>query len=297
MAIVLVLAAAVYLLACVMLVNWLARAWPPGAVPAAVGEIPAAAARRTAIGRRAGVVIGLLAGGVAAYWDALGRGLLLAGPVFGLCVLAGVVAGELSVRPKEGQTRTAVLEVRRVRDYLPRGLATAVVGATAALAAIVTVTTVTAAADDLGRPGRDLVLSCGPGSQYSAGPWPGAFYSAPLAALVIAGLIAAAAALHAVIGRARTSADPGAVAADDAVRQRAAWTITGACGVLVTLPLAGICLVSAGALLSVPCRPAWWTYAGWALIALMVPAVALLGWCATVLLAPARTVTAARAAR
>ena len=51
---------------------------------------------------------------------------LLAGPVFGLCVLAGVAAGEISVRPTAGRTRTAAVEVRRVRDYLPRGLASAV---------------------------------------------------------------------------------------------------------------------------------------------------------------------------
>ncbi len=86
-----------------------------------------------------------------------------------------------------------------------------------------------------------------------------------------AGLIAAGSALRAVIRRARTGADPDTVAADDALRQRAARTITSACGILVTVPLAGTCLVSAGALLSFSCRPAWWTYAGWALLALLIP--------------------------
>jgi len=87
------------------------------------------------------------------------------------------------------------------------------------------------------------------------------------------------------------------VAADDAMRQRAARMITGACGILVALPLAGVCLVSASDLLSFPCHPAWWTYAGWALLALLVLAVALMSWCAAVLLAPARAVTAAVPAR
>lgn len=292
-----ILIAGACLLAVAALVTWLARAWPPRTIPAGAAEVPAAAARRTANGRGAGVVMGMVAGGAAAYWGALGRGLLLAGPAFGLCVLVGVVAGEISVRPKGGQTRTAVVEVRQVRDYLPRGLAAAVLGATAALAGLVAVTTATAAADDLGRPGRALMLSCRPGLLQIMGPWPGSFYSAPLAALVIAGLIAAGAALRAVIGRARTGADPDAVAADDAVRRRAAWTITGACGILVTLPLAGISAVSAGAMLSASCRPVWWTYAAWALVTLLIPTLALMGWCATVLLAPARSVTAARAAR
>ena len=74
--------------------------------------VPAAAARRTANFRLAGVIIGLVAGSTAAGSGALGRGLLLTGPVFGLCVLAGVVAGEISMRPTRGQTRTAVVEVR-----------------------------------------------------------------------------------------------------------------------------------------------------------------------------------------
>lgn len=145
-------------------------------------------------------------------------------------------------------------------------------------------TTVTAGPDDLGRPGRVLLLSCQAGFKQTYGPWPGSFYSLPLAAVVAAGLIAGGGALRVVIRRARTGADPAAVAADDALRRRAARTVTGACGILVAVPLAGIC------------RPAWWTYAGWALQALLIPAVALMGWCAAVLLAPARA-TAAPAAR
>jgi hypothetical protein len=128
------------------------------------------------------------------------------------------------------------------------------------------------------------------------GPWPGSFYSVPLAAVVAAGLIGAGGALRVVIRRARSGADPALVAADDAIRQRAARAITGACGILVALPLAGTCLVSAGALLSFSCQPAWWTYAGWALLALLIPVLALLGWCAAALLAPARGIVAARPA-
>src|SRR5947209_5454626 len=166
----LVLAAGACLAAAVAVAAWLAHARSPGTVPVDGAAVPAAV-RRTAGFRLAGV--------------------------FGLWVLAGVVAGEISVRPAGGRTRTAAVEVRRVRDYLPR--------------------------------------------------------------------------------------------------RRAARTITGACGILVALPLAGVCLVSAGALLSLSCRPAWFTYAGWALLALLILAVALMGWCAAVLLAPARA--AARPAR
>jgi hypothetical protein len=269
------------LAAAVAVAAWLTHARSPGTVPVRGAAVPAAVVRRTASFRLAGVIAGLAAGGAAAGQGALGRGPLLAGPVLGLCVLAGVAAGEISVRPAGGRTRTAAVEVRRVRDYLPRGLATAV----------------TAGPDDLGRAGRVLLLSCQAGLQQTYGPWPGSFYSVPLAAVVAAGLIAGGGALRMVIRRARTGADADAVAADDALRRRAARTITGACGILVALPLAGVCLVSAGALLSISCHPAWWTYAGWALLALLIPVVALMGWSAAVLLAPARAAAAAPPAR
>ncbi len=294
---VLVLVTGACLATAVAVAAWLVRARSPGTVPVRGAAVAAAAARRTASFRLAGVITGLAAGAAAAGQGALGRGPLLAGPVFGLCVLAGVAAGEISVRPAGGRTRTAAVEVRRVRDYLPRGLASAVTAAAAVLAALVAVTTVTAGPDDLGRAGRVLLLSCQAGLQQTYGPWPGSFYSVPLGAVVAAGLIAGGGALRVVIRRARTGADAVAVAADDALRRRAARTITGACGILVALPLAGVCLVSAGALLSISCHPAWWTYAGWALLALLVFAVALMSWCAAVLLAPARTATAAPPAR
>lgn len=264
----LVLAAGACLAAAVAVAAWLAHARSPGTVPVDGAAVPAAV-RRTAGFRLAGV--------------------------FGLCVLAGVVAGEISVRPAGGRTRTAAVEVRRVRDYLPRRLAATVTSAAAVLAALAAVTTATAGPDDLGRAGRVLLLSCGPDAQETYGPWPGSFYTVPLAAVVAVGLITGGGALRVVIRRARTGADADTVAADDALRRRAARTITGACGILVALPLAGVCLVSAGALLSLSCRPAWFTYAGWALLALLILAVALMGWCAAVLLAPARA--AARPAR
>jgi hypothetical protein len=297
MAGVLVLAMGVCLSGALALVVWLTHPRPPGKVAVSATALHAAGARRIANRRRAGVIAGLLAGGAAAAWGALGRGLLLAGPVFGLCVLAGVLAGELSIRPAGGQTRAALVEVRRVRDYLPRGLATAVMAAATGLLALVTVTTASAGPDDLGRPGRVLLLRCGVGLWQDHGPWPGSFYSVPLAAVVATGLIGAAGALRVVIRRARTGADPAVVAADDALRQRAARAITGACGILVALPLAGTCLVSAGALLSFSCHPAWLTFAGWALLALLIPVMALMGWCAVALLAPAHGITAALPAR
>jgi hypothetical protein len=119
------------LVAGVVLARRLGRAAEDGRP--AVPSVPAAVARQTARWRWGGVITGLAVGGSAAGTGALGRGLLLAAPVFGLCVLAGVVAGEFTVRPAAGPARAAVLEVRRVRDYLPRGLTRAVLGAAVGL--------------------------------------------------------------------------------------------------------------------------------------------------------------------
>ncbi len=227
----------------------LALAWwltLPRAPEDELPAVPAAAARQTARWRRGGVITGLAVGGVAAGAGALGRGLLLAAPLFGLCVLAGLI----------------------------------------------TVTSAVAAPDGLGRAGRDLQLACGSGLLQTSGPWPGSFYTVPLAVLVAAGLVLAGGALRAVAGRARPGTDQETVAADDALRRRAAWTVTSACGILVAVPLAGLCAVSAGAVLSLFCRPAWLTVAGWALLGLAIAAVGLLSWCTAVLLAPGRVVTA-----
>ena len=255
--------------------------------------VPAAVARQTARWRWGGVITGLAVGGSAAGTGALGRGLLLAAPVFGLCVLAGVVAGEFTVRPAAGPARAAVLEVRRVRDYLPPGLTRAVLGAAVALAGLIAVTSAVASPDDLGRAGRSLQLAWGPDLVQAYGPWPGSFYTVPLAVLVAAGLVLAGGALRVVVGRARTGTEPEVIAADDALRRRAARAVTGACGILVAVPLAGCCAVSAGAVLSFSGRPAWLTAAGWAVSALAVAAVGLLSWCAAVLLVPGRVATAA----
>jgi hypothetical protein len=283
---VLLLALLVCLPAAVRLTARLSRARRPAVVPghaASVG-LPQSVNRRTAGWRWAGLAGGLVAGGAAASSGALGRGLLLAAPLLGLCVLAGVVVGETGVRPPAGRTRVAALETRSARDYLPRRLATAVTAAATLLLALLAITTATGAADDLGRSGRIVLLQCSQALRESARPWPGSFYSVPLAALVAAGLIMAGTALRVVAGRPRTGAGEAAVAADDALRHRASRAITSACGILVALPLAGCCVVTGVALLSLTCRPAWMTLAAWAVLAVAPPALALIGWCTVVVL-------------
>jgi len=94
--------------------------------PVAEAEVAAAVQRRTVIWRWSGVVAGTAGAVTAVLTGALGRGFMLAAPVFGLFVVAGVVVGELSVRAPARGTRRAALVVRRIADYLPTGLTRAV---------------------------------------------------------------------------------------------------------------------------------------------------------------------------
>jgi hypothetical protein len=111
-----------------------------------------AVARMTGRARLAGVVVGIVVGLVAAYQGGLGRGLLLAAPLCALCVLAGVLVGELRVSAPAGPVRQAALEVRRIRDYVPRALGSAVIAAVALLAVILVLTTAAGSPDDMGVP-------------------------------------------------------------------------------------------------------------------------------------------------
>jgi hypothetical protein len=249
---------------------------------------PSASVRRISACRWGGLAAGLVAAFLVASWDAvsLGRGALLAGPMVGLGVLAGVLIGEFTARKPDGPTQQAIVEVRRTQDYLPPQLSRAVAAAAGVLAVLLLITTLAGSADDLGRRGRELIRACN--ALYSEGhsPWAGLFYSLPLALLVLVGLGIAAAALHRIVQRPRLDDQPGRTSEDDALRRRAADAVTGACGVLVSVPLAEVCLVTAGGLLGISCRPFWWNLAAWILL-LSVPVwLALLGWSCVAVLFP-----------
>jgi hypothetical protein len=235
--------------------------------------------------------VGLTAGVVAGYFTAtagfLGRGPLLAAPLFALFVLLGVLVGELWTSPSGG-VRRAGLQARRVAHYLPSKLARSVGAAGVVLAGLVTVGTTTASADDLGRPGRQLALQCSTTVSRSAGPWPGSYYSIPLAVVVGLGMVLAVLALRAVVRRPR----PGDLAerpdGDDELRRRPAAVVTAAGGILVCVPLLGITLTMASALRSLDCGPSWWLVAQGLLLGSLPVTLLLLTWCAGTVVAPAR---------
>lgn len=235
-------------------------------------------------------VTGLSAGAVAAAgaisWGGVGRGPMLAGPLVALGLLAGVLVGEVRVVAPGGPERRAALEVRRVRDVLTRGLTGGAVACVGYLLILLTVTTAMASADDLGRAGRALAIQCSPVLQEVRGPWPGSFYSVPLAALVLGGLIAAAIALDRIVQRPRQGED---VTTDDALRRDAARAVVAAVGLLAVVPLGGVIPVTAIALLGTDCAPVAWTVGAGVILASLPVLMGLGVWFLTVLVRTSRS--------
>jgi hypothetical protein len=246
----------------------------PGAAPATGERVDVAAVERGA--RRAAVfrLLGVIGGGVVALVMAggavgrLGLGIALAAPAFALCLLAGVLAGEVAATVPVGASRTATLEVRTARRYLPRGLARWVGALAAGLLVLLTATSLSASPDDLGRAGRSFTLACGPDRSVTAGPWPGSYYSLPIGVAVLVGLGAAALVAHTVARRRRPASDPSTLATDERARRRSARVVTAACGVLVAAPLAGCGLMAGAILVQMPCLSGPMRMAGWASLVL-----------------------------
>lgn len=272
--------------------------------------------RTTTLWRWIGVGLGVVAAAVTESLGTLGRGPMLAAPVLALATVGGVAVGEWRAARLAAvgtdTPREALLETRRLRTYLPRALSIAVAGAAVVLAALATSTTLIADADDLGRSGRALAFTCtgGGGEQAgsgaydslsvvvgSTGPFPGSFYTAPLAIVVLAGLALVGVALLRVLRRPRQVRDP---LEDDALRARSATAVVASFGVLVSTPLAGVAAFAGSALSRTGSAIAQTRAAlvdqrcsfgasldGRVLIALAVLAGLLACWCLAALLLPA----------
>ncbi|MGI5489275.1 hypothetical protein [Microtetraspora malaysiensis] len=248
---------------------------PAGGDPAVLR----ATSRRLLWHRLAGLAAGAAASWLVVAWDGLGRGQMLAAPALAVGLLVGTLAGELTVPRPHGPVRGASLEIRRARDYLPAFSAPLAAVLSLIAVALLTVTSVTAAADDLGRPGRTLALTSADGTMRSAvGPWPGWFYAWPMLAVLAAAFLLSALVVHRVVQRGRPGLDAAARAVDDAQRAHSARVVTAAYGLCVALPLAGVAVVTAGALFRQSDLAGWAGPAGFAALGVALIAVASAVW-------------------
>lgn len=215
----------------------------------------------------------------------LGRGLMLAPAAFGGAQVVGVLVADLLARGSARTPGVAALEVRRVRDFVPRGLLGLVAGTAVALAALLTWTVAVGDPDDLGRAGRSLAYSCGAGCTGRRGPWPGSFYAVPLVAALAVVVVLAALALAATVRRPRNGADEEVRRVDGAVRRRAAESVLAGVGVAVAGSLGGIALVTAQVARQ-PDVPASIVVGGWFAAGAGVLGLATLAWSVALLLAP-----------
>jgi hypothetical protein len=245
--------------------------------------------------RWGGVLAGVVAGLIIARSLGLGRGLLLAAPVFSLAVLLGVVLGELRTPRAVGPVRRAAVETRSVLDYLPKRPAALVGVAGVFELGLLAWTTSLGSADDLGRAGRSLTRVCGDMTM-SRSPWLGSFYSLPLGAALVLGLLLAVIGLRRTAGRPRPVGQAGELVQDDAARRQSASALTGACGVLITVPLLAASFVTAAQLVLTPCRADSWKPIGCVLLVLMIGWFALFVWSVRAIVVPSGQPRASRVA-
>lgn len=246
---------------------------------------PAREGRLIGLTRVVGVVVGFFAAQVPT--GRYGSGSMLGPTVFGTCVLVAVVLGETLVRPRPGTgVRSASLGVRRVRDYAPRTwIPVAVV--VVMTAALLLLTTLTASPDSPG--GEARAVSCTRGVFSStASPYPGSYYSAPLALALLVVLAVAGLAARQVVLRPRGRGDVGG---DDALRRRSFRVVVAATGVAVGSSYIGVATTAATALHTLGnqenyCAPGWGGPVATVLGVSILPVAVLVTGCALLLLRP-----------
>lgn len=248
---------------------------------------PVREGRLVGLTRVVGVVVGFLASQAVAQGGTSGTGPMLSPTVFGTCVLLAVVVGETLVRPRSGPgVRSASLGMRRVRDYAPRTwIPVAVV--VLMTAALLLLTTLTASLDSPG--GEARAVSCTRGVFSStASPYPGAYYSGPLALGLLGVLAVAGLAARQVVLRPRGRGDVGG---DDALRRRSLRVVVAATGVAVGLSYVGVATTAATALHTLgaqigDCAPGWAGPLAATLVVTVLLVMALVLGCVLVLLRP-----------
>ena len=243
--------------------------------------------RTTLAARLVAVLVGLVALVPVGTVGRLGQGLARVPAAFAAVQILGVLAADLVARHDARTPGSAGLEVRRARDFLPQGLTRMTGLAAGALTVLLVWATMVASPDDLGRAGRSLSYTCVDDCDSGAlGPWPGSFYSVPLALALLTVTALAALAVVATVRRPRDGSDAEVLRVDDAVRRRSVESVLASLCVAVSASLAGTGLVAGLGLVGQSRAPLGLQIAGWLALAAGLAALVLLAWCLVVLTLP-----------
>ncbi|MFE0513262.1 hypothetical protein [Streptomyces sp. NPDC058964] len=188
---------------------------------------------------------GLVAGALVAHWLIPldhGDGILYAIPAFGLCAVAGVLVGDALTPPARSAVRTAGLDPRRVRDYVPPRMIWLLIAMAVVLVVLLGVAAAVASPDDLGRAGRSLTVTCR-GRTQSFSPWPGLHYGLPMLACLAVATGACGWSLRRIATR------PG----DEQSRRDRSLAIVAAWGLVVSFSLFGATTVASDTLTNTGC--------------------------------------------
>lgn len=227
-------------------------------------EYPALAGyRRTMTGARlmgfgaAVVVIQLLL-----WLDRDGRLVAVTPAAVGLILIVATMIGQYRVRDAAREPGRASLESRYVGSYLPRLVTGMVAVGTVLLTALLIWSTSVASRTDIGRMAgyayRCTVSQDGQEFETTGmtGPFPGSFYSLPMAASLILVGVVAAVALTLVASRPRNGANANLVRIDDALRRQTAEGIMASVGLAIGGSMVGIGMMSSLAVSHAFCRGA-----------------------------------------
>lgn len=196
-----------------------------------VGTVVVLSTRRRALRVGAGRIGGLLIGALAGVLAAFTGHALLSPPLVAIGYLAGVLLVELSSGPRpSGPLRTASLQARSARQYLPRWVIPA------ALAAGMIVLLAPAAFAVLPHPPQAL-------------PWPSPAVSVPLALIAAFALIAGGLLLARVAALPRQAGGAGS-GSDDQARANSARAVAGAVLGIQLLCLGAVSIAASAGLAS-----------------------------------------------
>jgi hypothetical protein len=238
---------------------------------------PVAVARHANRWRGAGLLAGLICAGLSAA-SGLRPALLTGAPLFAICVLSGVLAGELTAPVADAKVRVAVLAPRRLRDYVPAlpAIALALLGGCLAVLLAASAGNIFAT----GPPGTRCLINLVDVGGRSPRPAPTA--SLPTLAIVVVGSVLAAWTLRAVVRRPQAEAGASARAGDDVLRVNSAQAVLAGWGVLVTASLAGTAGSIGVNLAASACQPTWASVAedllGLVAVAAACGMIACLAW-------------------